>query len=144
MKPKEPMGMKWRLSRRNGQRRKRWEKEVSKDRGAALIAALLVVVLVAMLGAVALQESLNGSHQGALTAKNLETASAGRAGVDAVLAGIQSVSASSVNPSTRRLPSRRARALPRWTAREGPSTPLAVSPTRCDTRYSRAPLLART
>jgi hypothetical protein len=62
----------------------------------ALIVALLVVVMVAMLGAVAAQEALNGSHQGAATAKDLETASAGRAGVDAVLASIQSVNAQSV------------------------------------------------
>ncbi len=35
-----------------------------RERGAALIAALLVVTLVTMLGAVALQESINVGHQG--------------------------------------------------------------------------------
>ncbi len=67
-----------------------------RERGAALIAALLVVTLVTMLGAVALQESINAGHQGASTAKNLQTVSAGRAGVDSVLAGIQSVKAQAV------------------------------------------------
>jgi len=71
-------------------------RRVKNDRGVALVVALLVVLMVAMLGAVAAQEALNGSHQGAATAKDLQTASAGRAGVDAVLASIQSVSAASV------------------------------------------------
>ena len=53
-------------------------------------------MLVTMLGAVALQESIDANHQGATTAKNLQTVSAGRAGVDSVLAGIQSVRAQAV------------------------------------------------
>lgn len=88
--------MKWRVADRH---RRVWSKRARRrwdDRGVALIAALLVVVLVAMLGAVAVEEAVNGSHQGAVTAKDLQTSSAGRAGVDAVLAGIQSVSAESV------------------------------------------------
>ena len=67
-----------------------------RDRGAALIAALLVVMLVTMLGAVAMQESIDANHQGATTAKNLQTVSAGRAGMDSVLASIQSVRAQAV------------------------------------------------
>ena len=49
-----------------------------------------------MLGAVAMQESIDANHQGATTAKNLQTVSAGRAGVDSVLASIQSVRAQAV------------------------------------------------
>ncbi len=59
------------------------------DRGAAMIAALLVVVMVSMLGTVALAEDLNGSHQSASTAKQLEVATAARSGVDVAAASVE-------------------------------------------------------
>lgn len=59
------------------------------DRGAAMIVALLLVVMVVLIGVTAVSETLDSDYQAAVTLKAVQVVAAGRAGVDAEVANLE-------------------------------------------------------
>ncbi len=59
------------------------------DNGAVLVSALLIVLLVTLLGAVAITESLGGSHSAAVVRKHMQVLAAANAGARAAVASVE-------------------------------------------------------
>ena len=60
-----------------------------REKGAAIVMALLVVVLILLLGAVLVSETLASGHNAALTSKSVQVVSAARAGTSAGIASLE-------------------------------------------------------
>ncbi len=59
------------------------------ERGSAMILALLLVLLVTLIGATAVSESIQGTYRSAVTNKAVEVVAAGRGGIDAEIASLE-------------------------------------------------------
>jgi hypothetical protein len=61
-----------------------------RDRGSAMVLAIMVVLMATSLGVVGMYETLNGSYSAAVTGKSVQVVAAGRAGEDTVIGSIES------------------------------------------------------